>query len=565
MIKSIRIQNFQRIDDALSLELGPVTVLVGENGCGKSSFMKGVHWAIRCATLADNSGKVSLDQMDFVPSKDFLDLAHKLKLQNNAAGRKIVVNLIDQDGKDSSISISAARNGAGVLTSVQGPMASELTSNEKPSTAYIPGIAGAAEEETILAVPIMHRKAASGEGGSVLRQIILAQAVGSDGTGAQFAQLEELSRWVSMVLPETQFWVKFDRLRDRNIDVKFLTPEMRVPGQSHTVGWKSIDMAGTGFLQVVQIFAYLLYFKPKLLLVDEPDAHLHPGRQQLLIKALEKASKEFPETQIILTTHSPSLVRALSSNATIHWLENGAIRANGNVVRERMGWSALDKDVLIFSEDGNTEPLQNILDQWPALAQKCAIWPTFGKDSLPNGQKAKAIMEKMGIKVLIHRDRDFMSDEDANEWCARKGYVDFDIPVWLPTGSDIESLFCDPNHIARVFGIDFAVAQQIFDNALTLYDENECMQDFSTAYSDVVNKLPATPERNPVARWHALGGYNSTTIKGKKLLKLIGQASLNVLPTHGMGGLLGKRALLKKGAAGGTVGGCLHDKIASIL
>jgi predicted ATPase len=88
------------------------------------------------------------------------------------------------------------------------------------------------------------------------------------------------------VLSGVQLWVKFDQLRDRNIDVRFLAPDMKVAGQRDQLAWKAIEMAGTGFLQVVQIFAYLLYFKPKILLVDEPDAHLHPSRQQALIKAL---------------------------------------------------------------------------------------------------------------------------------------------------------------------------------------------------------------------------------------------------------------------------------------
>ena len=325
MIKSIRVQNFQRIDEPLSLSIGPVTILVGENGCGKSSFLKAIHWSVRCATLAQ-WGKISLDQMDFVPSKDFLDLAHKLKLQNSSLGRKITITFVEDSGDETNITIGAARNNAGVNVNINGPLSDVLIDNEKPTTAYIPGISGAAEEETILAVPIMHRKAASGESGSVLRQIILANTVGMDGTGREFMYLPELSDWVSLVLPETKFWVKFDRLRDRHIEVKFLTPEMKVPGQSIQVAWKSIDMAGTGFLQVVQLFAYLLYFKPKLLLIDEPDAHLHPGRQQLLIRALEKASQEFPDTQIVLSTHSPSLVRALSTNAVIHWIESGALK-----------------------------------------------------------------------------------------------------------------------------------------------------------------------------------------------------------------------------------------------
>ncbi|MDH6268290.1 putative ATPase [Rhizobium sp. SG_E_25_P2] len=564
MIKAIRVQNFQRIDAALKLELAPVTVLVGENGSGKSSFLKAIHWAIRCATLAD-AGKVTLEQMDYVPSKDFLDLAHKLKLQNSSTGRKISVTLISDEDKETSISISAARNNAGVNISIQGSMALELTANDKPSTAYIPGIAGAAEEETILAVPIMHRKAASGEGGSVLRQIVLAYAVGGEGTGQQHQQLDELSKWVSLVLPETTFWIKFDRLRDRNIDLKFLTSDMKVQGQSHTVAWKSIDMAGTGFLQVVQIFAYLLYFRPKLLLIDEPDAHLHPGRQQRLIKALELASKNFPGTQIVISTHSPHLVRALSEDSCIHWLENGSAKANGDVVRQRMGWSILDKELIIFTEDGNTEKLQNILNQWPTLAQKCAIWPTFGKDSLPNGPKAVTLMNKMRIKILIHRDRDFMSDADAAAWSALKDYTAKNVPVWFTEGSDIESHFCKIEHVAKVLDVTADVAKEIFDDALASFDQGECMQYFSSGYNEAVNKLQADPDRNPIARWEALGGYSPATIKGKKFLTLLAKSCLTVLPEHGLGRKIGLRANLGKPAEGIPICSDLRQTIVSIL
>ncbi|SCD22741.1 AAA family ATPase [Brucella inopinata] len=565
MIKSIQVQNFQRIDDPVSIDFGAVTVLVGENGSGKSSFLKAVHWAVRCATLSDGSGKVALEQMDFVPSKDFLDLSHKLKLQNNSNGRKIVVSLTDDSDRETSIVISAARNNAGVLVNTDGPLKKELLDNEKPSTAYIPGIAGAAEEETILAVPIMHRKASSGEGGSILRQIILAHGVSSEGTGQNYVELTELSKWVSLVLPDTRFWVKFDRLRDRHIDVKFLTPEMRVPGQSHSVAWKSIDMAGTGFLQVVQIFAYLLYFEPKLLLIDEPDAHLHPRRQQLLIKALEKAALEFPQTQIVLSTHSPSLVRALSSEAKLHWIDNGTAKAEGDVVRARMGWSTLDKELLIFSEDGNTEALQRVLDQWPSLAQKCAIWPTFGKDSLPNGSKAISLMKKMAIKVLIHRDRDFMSDSDVAAWREKKEYILKSIPVWIPDGSDVESLFCDTLHIASVMQVSEHIACEILSDALSHYDKDEWMHLFSMSYSDAVNKLEKNSIRNPILRWNDLGEYNSNTIKGKKLIELIEGSCVPVLKRHGLESSIGLRNNLRRPTAAYPLGENLKKKIELVL
>jgi predicted ATP-dependent endonuclease of OLD family len=97
-----------------------------------------------------------------------------------------------------------------------------------------------------------------------------------------------------------------------------MTPDMKIAGQGDQVAWKAIEMAGTGFLQVVQIFAYLLYFKPKLILIDEPDAHLHPTRQQALIRALSEATTHFSNTQIVVSTHAPALVRALPDNAKIN-------------------------------------------------------------------------------------------------------------------------------------------------------------------------------------------------------------------------------------------------------
>ncbi len=541
LIKTIKIRNFQRINSELELPVSRLTVLVGENGSGKSSILKSIHWSARCATLADAKGKVTLDQMDFVPSKDFLDLGHKLKLQNTTSGRSTSVTFIDEDLEKTTIDISAARNEAGVKVSAIGPLVPELSNDSAPSTAFIPGLSGLAEEETILATPVMHRKAASGEGGSALRQVLLQCAGKGDGTGSSYEPLGELEKWVGKVLIGVKFWVKFDRLRDKNIEVRFLTPDMKVPGQSERVAWKAVEMAGTGFLQIVQIFAYLLYFKPKLLLVDEPDAHLHPSKQQSLIRALDEASKEFPGTQIIVSTHSPNLVRALPDDARIHWISEGDVKAQGKTVREKMGWSALDKDAILFTEDGNLKYLEAVLALRPSIQNRVLLWPTFGKDALPDGPKAKSIAKKMGVEVLVHRDRDFMSDQDVTDWASGKSYDTCNIKYWVPNGSDIESLFLDPAYLASTLQVEPAIVQEIEAFALNSFDEHAVMQEFSDAYQSATNKLPSTQERNPIARWGDLGSFGKSTIKGKEYLQAFLRGCANVLPQHGLGRNIGNR------------------------
>lgn len=565
LIKSVKITNFLRVDTEIEIPLSNLTVLVGENGSGKSSILKALHWSIRCATLADGSGKVTLDQMDYVPSKEFLDLGHKLKLQNNSTGRKTTVKFVDEDYNVTEIQIGAARNDAGVKVSILGSLKATLTNDQKPSTAFIPGLAGLAEEETILAIPVMHRRASSGEGGSALRQVLLQISGSSEGTGSDHVELTELASWVGKVLPGVRFWVKFDRLRDKNIDVRFMTPDMKVAGQSDQVAWKAIEMAGTGFLQVVQIFAYLLYFKPKLLLVDEPDAHLHPTRQQALICALSEATISFPDTQIVVSTHAPALVRALPDSAKINWIADGVVKAHGDLVKEKMGWSALDKEIIIFSEDGNLKYFENILSARPNLQRRCLIWPTFGKDSLPDGSKAKSIAKKMGVKVLVHRDRDFMSDDDVIAWASKKNYDTCNIPYWVPAGSDIESQFLRLDHISRTLGVTQQIAEEILDWALAQFNEAGAMTEFSAAYTAATSQLLNVAGRNPITRWTELGGFSKDVIKGKDFLKETLRGCVHVLPAYGLGKNVGRRSALEKSNEDNPIALDLLEKITQVL
>ena len=526
MFDSVTVANFMRVNAEVKIPLGPVTVLVGENGSGKSSILKAIHWAIRCAVLRDSADRVTLERMDYAPSRDFLHLAHKIRLNSEGASPRVRVAL-ESGAHKLTISLNSTRNDAGIKVSVSGDLASTVTATSQ-ITAYIPGLAGLSEAESLLATPVLHRRAASGEGGSVLRHILLGLAISATGRDSieKHEELLELNRWVGKVFPGVRFWVKFDRLRDVNIDAKFLTKDMIETGKKLELQWRSLEMAGTGFLQVVQIFAYLLHFKPRLLLIDEPDSHLHPGTQEHLISAIEDAANEFPETQFMLTTHSPSLVRASSAVSQVLWMSDGVLRAEKeDQVRQRMGWGALDKDLLLITEDGNLQYMKSILAQWPELARKVLLWPTFGSGSLPRGSALAKTKKELGIAVVVHRDRDFLSEADRTSLAKKMEYDIHKIPFWMPKGSDIEAEFCTAEHLQVAFDISAADASALVSEAVTLIDSDVAEVDFNTAYQSAIGGLRKDEVGVPSKRWRELGGPCAATIKGKVLLSHIEAAA----------------------------------------
>ena len=85
-----------------------------------------------------------------------------------------------------------------------------------------------------------------------------------------------------------------------------------------------LEMVGTGCLQAIQLVAYVTAYNPALLLLDEPDAHLHPSNQRMLATTLRKIT-ETGGTKIILASHSRHIFDALTYNdyAQIVWLKDG--------------------------------------------------------------------------------------------------------------------------------------------------------------------------------------------------------------------------------------------------
>lgn len=77
---------------------------------------------------------------------------------------------------------------------------------------------------------------------------------------------------------------------------------------------------------IIKLFTSEYYSKslklPELLILDEPDAHLHPEMSQLLLEVLEETFVKKYGIKVLFTTHSPSTI-ALANEEYIYQLQNG--------------------------------------------------------------------------------------------------------------------------------------------------------------------------------------------------------------------------------------------------
>ena len=521
-LTGISVRNFKAAREA-EIPLGNVTILVGPNGSGKSSVLQAIHWAARAASYVlpkNQKEMISFERLDYIPSSEPLKTLHNGELKTGAKSEAVEVffkHASDTDEQiQTTVRIRAARNKGGITAYMEGGSAvTPYKQRYQFITAYIPGLAGLSERETILAQPTLRRQASSGDAGGVLRNILYNLSTDSSDdneVGGGQARLKALNRLIKRVHPNSSIDVSFDEREDFHISASI------TDGQTGSV--RPLETAATGILQVVQIFAYLILFKPRLMLIDEPDAHLHPDKQERLIEALELASKEL-DTQIVLTTHSPNIVRAASLVSKLVWMRDGVIQTDDDeAIRRLLGWGGLDKSVLFFVEDEDDKPLREVLRQWPSLSAQVSVCRCFGIDNLPRDKFLEGLLVdgELKVKAAIHRDGDFMTDEEAAKW--RDSFSTEGVYPWVTAGSDLEGYFCSAKYLAALYDVNEEVSEAWRCQAAETI--SGARDHFLQKRKKIVHALwPDGGSPSAVALWDAAGGKTPTTVKGKKLHKAL--------------------------------------------
>jgi predicted ATPase len=472
---NISISKFKKIDSE-SISLEPLNIFIGANNAGKSSFIQGIQFAISsCQTLElekvswtkNGVRTLSLDSSDFLytPTRDIEYLYHGKKLTGSKTrDKRNEMEFSFDDGVDKAVlKISKGKNG-GFTTTLDGPMLGKKISNIKnPYCVYVPGIAGIPTQEKF-EVPIVVRKSATrGDSNNYLRNILLEISKDAE-------KWKSFLHSVNSVYDGIIIKTDFDQDTSEYIDVFVEKDELSLP----------LDAVGTGLLQVIQIFAYIEYFSPKVILLDEPDSHIHPTKQKMLAKELEKKTLENVNLKIVFSTHSRYILDTLDGKANVIHFQSGNTFEkihNSNIL---LDIGAADADYLFSKKDLKfviaTEDKVDDIDGKKAFLSKFLVANGLGEnefvlhsyDGCTKVDFAK-ILEGFVQKhiptarVILHIDRDQKIDDDRDilklkDDCEKRGII-----LFVTKYQEMESYFCQPAHVSECLGIGLAEAKNFIE------------------------------------------------------------------------------------------------------
>jgi ABC-type cobalamin/Fe3+-siderophores transport system ATPase subunit len=440
-LESITIEKFKRID-SIQLPLADLNILVGSNGSGKSSVLQALHLASCLMRQADrirldSTSMVRVSDLDYLPSDEYWRLGHGADWGNKATtpSSKVSFRFRDDAGHEqvtAKLEMRSARN-AGI--SVQGELPEAVRTKFRGAdsffSGFIPGISGIPNVEQKNSRRVVLKACSFGDSNVYLRNALDLLPDGG---------LFQIESWLEPLLGPIKLKVEFEESKDFEIRA-----EAEIGGI-----WMPLELLGTGYLQLIQIFCYILLFKPQMLLVDEPDIHLHPGVQEKLAASLLEIARA-QGIKIVMTTHSPFIVRGAPADTNVVWLADGQKKTDDrSVVELALGWGAFGKKVIVVSEDATNVLLKKLIRQWPGIERAVTVLPGRGHKSLLTKEQTEELRASLGntFKVLVHRDRDSLTDDEVHE--LKASYNSDGIRLWVTDQSDIEAEFCDPTFLSQL-------------------------------------------------------------------------------------------------------------------
>lgn len=260
---------------------------------------------------------------------------------------------------------------------------------------------------------------------------------------------------------------------------------------------------GSGFLQWLSVYALALNDTGGTILLDEPDAHLHPSLQGQLVQALEEIAVA-KNKQVLLATHSTEMLRYADFESILRFKGMGAkyLKSQQEKVPLFLGLGSdyapkIDplrrKCRMLMVENHSDERILKIFCKklgrvWPTNLVAWP-WPVGGKERKQLFHQLKSEVPALRALSIVDRD-DLELDQVDPQTLRDKSYgpdaEDFKLRVWRRR--HIENYLLLPQVISRASGASLEEVEDFFATHGLVIPENFISRDVVAAMLDARGK-----------------------------------------------------------------------------
>lgn len=346
MISRVRLKKFKQFSDS-SIDLTPsgVTLVAGGNNAGKSSLLHGLAVWEFCRTVVtmekgdaairagSNHQGLGLGDDEFSPIAvpSLKHLWTNLKTQRTDGDPdgytlRIACEWLDDQGEEKVLEFGLSLSNDRLFARAT---ASNLKAHDRvPQIAYLPPFAGITDREAKVTKAVRTRRIGEGLAGAVLRNILLEMQMANQAERTRLrVGRSKISDSALRELRDSNPWELLQQALRTQFSAELIVEPFREEYHSYIrvdldkgvrdgykllrhQGYNRRDLMveGSGFLQWLSVYALAASGDVDVLLLDEPDAHLHPTLQTQLLGEV-RALAEKTGKQVLIATHSSEILK----------------------------------------------------------------------------------------------------------------------------------------------------------------------------------------------------------------------------------------------------------------
>ena len=434
MIERVTLRRFKRFAD-VTFSLPGHVVIAGPNNCGKTTLLQAIaawdlaltYWRQRhTVPLRHQRGKrytkvpISRQAFTAVPLRAF-----DLLWNNRTYAGSIEIEVRHSQGRTVTMELMADSTEQ-VYVRPKSNVDPEAVKHVDLRTAFVPPMTGLSIGEPVYQRPKVDQLLGQGKPGDVIRNLLV--------------EAHQTSAWGSLRDSITRLF-HYEMLPPNAIGADIIAEYRDHPDGPQL----DVASAGSGFQQVLMLLTFLHARPGSILLLDEPDAHLHVILQDTIYGELRSVAAK-QNSQLIISTHSEVIINSVEPRELCMLLHQPMLLDSvGNRTRLATSLGRLSNVDILLAQDapgilyveGYTDI--NVLVEWAKTLNHpaCETLTTrlFWKPTVWEPRPGAS-----GIKAKDHYDAVKLVREDLPGLILLDGDDDPKVPATDVTGSGLQRL-----------------------------------------------------------------------------------------------------------------------------